>query len=195
MKRIVALCVGTLVLVACDRNWTGGRPPLEGLQPLFLVTAPIWAPVALLAIEHAKEQCQKDKNRYETWHEQQPDQIAKLRSEVKDGSLEAEFELASQLGLSSDEGWIWLCRAADDGHARARFLVGLWYERYLLNQVHAYKWYSLADKDNYCASESKKRLFITITLEELDEANHLIAVWKPGECEKNQFLNRRSSDN
>lgn len=87
------------------------------------------------------------------------------------------------------DGYDWLCRAADQGGTQSRARLGdLFYNeshRSSENLIHAYVWYSLANKANNSAFE--KRLMIlneVLSYGELQEAHRRIDSWKPNECMK-----------
>ena len=105
------------------------------------------------------------------------------------GDLEAQFELYI-LNPNSEEGLRWLCTAANQGHVDAQISLGDLYSsrnrgpRY--DPRWAYVWLSLAALEG-----GKKRVSYelfevrrSMNPKQLDEAEKMLANWKPGQCER-----------
>ncbi len=112
---------------------------------------------------------------------------------AEQGDADAQYHVSRRYGA---KGWKWLCLAANQGHNRAQYSMGDYYqwgqnwpivaydfEAVEADYVHAYMWYSLAASNRYDPAESKGDLLAEImTPEQAAEGKRLAAEWKPGDC-------------
>ena len=131
-------------------------------------------------------------------------EIAPLASKAEQGDLEAQYHLGTHSGLDDQEKWIWLCRAAHQGHIRAsnRLAASYFhydtYERLPMerNLVKAYSWYAITMRfgsptikvwsrrqQSYVPALEELRNQMTRT--ETAEAERLVSTWEPSpaKCE------------
>jgi len=116
------------------------------------------------------------------------------------GNLKAEDEYQEYLWSSSvDTARLHnLCHAADQGHPKAQIEVGRLFSEGVAGAQpdlgRAYVWYSLAIRGCFVGSELQS-LKEKMSPQEIAEAEHMLANWKPGQCERdlmrqNKPLNR-----
>ena len=103
------------------------------------------------------------------------------------GEAEAQNLLGARL-LPKPEGMRWLCRAADQGHARARNDIA---ERYAYDLppvrkdvVQAYLWHDLSAAAGFSPGAGRRDdLAENMTPAQIAKAKRLVKAWKPGQCE------------
>jgi hypothetical protein len=101
------------------------------------------------------------------------------------GDADAQFQL--YYSMKTRERLLWLCRAADSGHAFARFRMALVYEKGLddvpFDSALAQMWYRLAARSGHAWGDANAdRLAATSSASVLEEVQRLLQDWAPGQC-------------
>lgn len=118
------------------------------------------------------------------------------------GDPEASYRLGWHL-YPKPEGLAWLCRAADRGHAQARYIIGANHELGFLSgskdHVRAHHWYDLAAASGHArAAAERDKLASQMTAKELADSRRLTSAWRPAQCEaaidRSQTAGSRSED-
>lgn len=116
--------------------------------------------------------------------------LKKTMEHAEKGDAEAQFQLYLANSIFDPIRWVWLCRAADQGHTHAQAELGRAYKLGLApggqDVTHAYMWYSLAAQSASGGSYEWKRLAVRMlmTADQIAEAERMLADWKPGQCER-----------
>lgn len=126
--------------------------------------------------------------------------IAPIKSDAEAGNVDAQFQLGSYPGLRQEEKWVWLCRAANQGHASASYRVAehFRYGHRPISQDYkkAYTWYVLSmrfgspqiktwSREEQDYIPALKALEKEMVPDEIVQARQSAADWKPSpsECE------------
>jgi TPR repeat protein len=119
--------------------------------------------------------------------------IPSLRIRAEGGEAEAQYLLGvmyftgRSLPQDYKEAYRWARPAADQGEARAQFVLGLMYEAGQAvpqDYMQAHIWYNLAAAsltggNRESAAGNRDRVAITMTAENIAEAQRLAREWKP----------------
>ena len=126
---------------------------------------------------------QEADERYEKLEQETHKRRGELLARAQQGNVEARFEL----GHSSDdpsERRKWLCLAANQGHEKARIVLGVGkefgYEPFERDYAESYMWYTLAmAQGNEWAANNRARVASKMTPEQIAEAKKQAADWQP----------------
>jgi len=113
------------------------------------------------------------------------------------GIPESQWRLYDEFGKNPTD-WVWVCRSADNGYARAQLEVGHIYwtaTEIPQHRIKAYVWYMLAasidrrqgkpaDRETLIqADEAIREAVNTLDQSQLIEAYNSYSEWEPGRCE------------
>ena len=147
------------------------------------------------AIKTAVEQAEKSRPTPEDlWHEAQ---LATLEREARSGAAESQFRLGTYyIQTQEPKAQVWICNAANQGHARAQLQYGHWFNEdraredlfpfinITPNNADAYLWYALAAQNGESrASHFRDSLIYGgIQTVKLDQARARLANWTAQGC-------------
>ena len=151
--------------------------------------------VVSAAFKTAVEQAEKNRPTPEQlW---QDAQLAKLDREARAGAPEAQFRLGTYyIQINEPRAEVWICAAANQGHARAQLQYGHWYNEdraredmfpfigITPNNSDAYLWYALAAQNGEPRAPHFRDSLIYggIQTGKLDQARARLANWSARDC-------------
>ncbi len=162
-----------------------------------LVSPPVMIAVDVLtaAVKAGADYAEKNKpTPEERW---QQSKLDRLTRRANDGDLDAQYELGLiHQAASSGKAKMWVCRAANNGLARAQTHMGHWYNEDRKQEDlwpfidirpdnrEAFVWYSLAEANgNIFASNFRNNLESeSMSSDEIAKARNLLSRWKPAYC-------------
>ena len=111
---------------------------------------------------------------------------AAVLAKAERGGPNAWYELGMSLG-PKPEAARWLCRAADQRHAKARHQIAWMYEYgynpFPEDHVKSHLWYSLAiTAGSRKAASSRNRVAKKMTQAKIAKARRRVKKWRPGKC-------------
>jgi hypothetical protein len=132
---------------------------------------------------------------------QQERELQQANVNAAQGDADAQYVLGHRelfiIGgeLKAEEGRLWLCRAAAQGHASAQYDLGLIYAGdldrirltltydYPRDDAYAYKWLTLADRGGHGLAGSRlAELKKTISPPDKMRGEELLENWRTGSC-------------
>jgi TPR repeat protein len=174
-----------------------------------LVSPPVMIAVDVLAaaVKAGADYAEKNKPTPEERWEQS--KLDRLTRRANDGDLDAQYELGLiHQAASSGKAKMWVCRAANNGLARAQTHMGHWYNEDRKQEDlwpfidirpdnrEAFVWYSLAEANgNIFAGNFRNNLESeSMSSDEIAKARNLLSRWKPAYCGFFASTSRPSAD-
>ena len=171
------------------------NPANYALAPLAgLLFAPLGFMIGLSSEDVERNYCgQVGSGQPRTTPEIETEDPSALLTLAEAGDAQAQYKMAQQSVAGSTDKWIWYCRAAVNGHARAQATVGHFFEQGTTpvkrDLVRAYIWYSAAEANGFAPKvyegyDKPPRTHVEILIEQLTaeqiaEAERLAAEWAP----------------
>lgn len=115
------------------------------------------------------------------------DPVVQLRSWAEEGDAESQYRLGglAYIRESRDEGWIWMCMAAAQGHAAAMSKLGYWSEHLDADPIRGLAWYKRATlRGHLFANKYNERLARSMTPEQIAATQQVIAGAAPDGCDR-----------
>ena len=175
---VVALALSSALLSGC-------------VDPVSIVASSVLSAAFKTAVEQAEKNRPTPEDR---WHEMQ---LSVLEREARGGTAESQFRLGTYyIQTQESKAEVWICAAANQGHARAQLQYGHWFNEdraredlfpfinITPNNADAFLWYALAAQNGEPrASHFRDSLIYGgIQTVKLDQARARLANWSSQDC-------------
>ncbi len=161
------------------------------ISPPVMIAADVLTAAVKAGVDYAEKNKPTPEERW------QQSKLDRLTRRANDGDLDAQYELGLiHQAASSGKAKIWVCRAANNGLARAQTHMGHWYNEDRKQEDlwpfidirpdnrEAFVWYSLAEANgNIFAGNFRNNLESeSMSSDDIVKARNLLSRWKPAYC-------------